>query len=126
MAAASLAAPGAPGALPAAFAPAAAPEPAEPALVRYGDTRGSQPRHAYRRAAGRSAVEIEREIRHIETTVRTQVVREILHCRGHVEQVRATVAETLHSPALMRSLVRGIESALAGRASVERYRKGAR
>ncbi|CAG9223075.1 hypothetical protein BGLA2_3230016 [Burkholderia gladioli] len=71
-------------------------------------------------------MELEREIRHIETTVRTQVVREILHRREHVEQIRATVADTLHSPALMRSLVRGIESALAGRVNAERYRKGAR
>lgn len=124
MAAASLAAPGA---LSTALAPApAAAEPAGPVLVRYGDTRMPPPAHAYRRAAGRSAVELEREIRHIETTVRTQVVREILHRREHVEQIRATVADTLHSPALMRSLVRGIESALAGRVNAERYRKGAR
>lgn len=124
MAAASLAAPGA---LSTAFAPApAAAEPAGPVLVRYGDTRMPPPAHAYRRAASRSAVELEREIRHIETTVRTQVVREILHRREHVEQIRATVADTLHSPALMRSLVRGIESALAGRVNAERYRKGAR
>ncbi|WP_186155239.1 hypothetical protein [Burkholderia gladioli] len=124
MAAASLAAPGA---LSTALAPApAAAEPVGPVLVRYGDTRMPPPAHAYRRAAGRSAVELEREIRHIETTVRTQVVREILHRREHVEQIRATVADTLHSPALMRSLVRGIESALAGRVNAERYRKGAR
>ncbi|MGN4193440.1 hypothetical protein [Burkholderia gladioli] len=124
MAAASLAAPGA---LSTAFAPApAAAEPAGPVLVRYGDTRMPPPAHAYRRAAGRSAVELEREIRHIETTVRTRVVHEILHRREHVEQIRATVADTLHSPALMRSLVRGIESALAGRVNAERYRKGAR
>ncbi len=124
MAAASLAAPGALSTALAA-APAAA-EPAGPVLVRYGDTRMPPPAQAYRRAAGRSAVELEREIRHIETTVRTQVVREILHRREHVEQIRATVADTLHSPALMRSLVRGIESALAGRVNAERYRKGAR
>ncbi|MDC6127711.1 hypothetical protein PPH41_06945 [Burkholderia gladioli] len=58
--------------------------------------------------------------------MQTQVVREILHRREHLEQIRATVADTLRSPALMRSLVRGVEAALAGRASAERYRLGAR
>ncbi|WP_205200582.1 hypothetical protein, partial [Burkholderia sp. Cy-637] len=48
------------------------------------------------------------------------------HRREHLEQIRATVADTLRSPALMRSLVRGVEAALAGRASAERYRLGAR
>ncbi len=101
---------------------------AEPALYRYGDNqaRSRAIAHAYRRAPGRSAAEVEREIRHIERTVQTQVVREILHRREHLEQIRATVADTLRSPALMRSLVRGVEAALAGRASAERYRLGAR
>ncbi|RKP46833.1 hypothetical protein D7S89_15840 [Trinickia fusca] len=95
-------------------------------LGRYGADVPALPSLAYRQSAHARRVSVEREIERIEHTVQTKVVREILQQRQSQQQLRTAVADALLSPKLVQSLARQIHATLEVRASVERYRKGAR
>lgn len=81
---------------------------------------------SYRRSSSVKPAEIQRQIEHIEHTVQTKVVREIMHHSHTLQQIRGAVADTLLSPQVMRSLTQKIHARLEQRAAIERYRRGER
>jgi hypothetical protein len=81
---------------------------------------------AYRQPTKAPTADIQREVKRIESTVQTQVVREILHHSHYQQQIRAVVSDALLSPGIVQSLARRIQATLEQHASVERYRRGSR
>lgn len=99
---------------------------ASPPLARYNPAWAPQTGFAWRQPPGFPAAVIQREIRRIESTLQTRVVREILHDSHHQHQLRTAVSDVLLSPGLVQTLARRIQDTLERHASIERYRKETR
>ncbi|KVU05557.1 hypothetical protein WK62_13580 [Burkholderia ubonensis] len=100
--------------------------PAQSSFERDAALQRAAPTFAYRQAAQTGRADMARELEHIEQTVKTQLVREILHHKESEQQIRTAVSTALFSPRVVQTLTRRIHAELDARASAERYRRGAR
>ncbi|WP_157645116.1 hypothetical protein [Burkholderia ubonensis] len=100
--------------------------PAQSSFERDAALQRAAPMFAYRQAAQTGRADMARELEHIEQTVKTQLVREILHHKESEQQIRTAVSTALFSPRVVQTLTRRIHAELDARASAERYRRGAR
>lgn len=99
--------------------------PAPSSFERDAALQRAAPTFAYRQAA-QAGRDMARELERIEQTVKTQLVREILHHKESEQQIRTAVSTALFSPRVVQTLTRRIHAELDARASAERYRRGAR
>ncbi|WP_157660314.1 hypothetical protein [Burkholderia ubonensis] len=100
--------------------------PAQSSFERDAALQRAAPTFAYRQAAQTGRADMARELERIEQTVKTQLVREILHHKESEQQIRTAVSTALFSPRVVQTLTRRIHAELDARASAERYRRGAR